>query len=426
MSTVEQHPSGPSLADPAWLDDPGVDFIDRVSYYSQEVLEAELDRLFARSWRFVCNVSELSKPGEYATTQVGRDRIVVLRDKSNQLVAFHNVCTHRSTELLGERHGSCGSAIKCPYHGWTFDLTGRLAAVPYPSGYSGELPTEKLGLVPAKVDVCGSLVFVATQPLVPSLAEFLGEARPWVEGLSSNLETIGRSAWIYEGNWKLWHDNFRDNYHPEFVHRLVHDLEAGYADTGANYWLEPGHSLLEWNMVPPNVERYEAALLRQSGISVNLAGNEEWQMGSGEVPEGEDPPPPPLNHVLALFPGFDLQSFGGGVTVQLLTPLTPGRTRIDISFMVPIGEPDEVRQFRLDHEATTQGSWGKVSADDLDVCVASQFGAEDSAIRYSVMSRGRAPGRTGETRDEYSLRSFYRQWRRYLYETPTNGNGSQP
>lgn len=411
-------------ADPAWIPNPDLDHIDRRVYTSPAIFEAERDRVFGRSWIMVGVLSDFEKTGDYVSTTIGLDPVVVVKDKEGDLNAFYNTCTHRGTAVAGEPRGNCGTHLQCPYHQWTFDLKGRLAAVPYPAAYGSDFPKDQLGLVPAKVEVCGSLVFAATNPVVPTLRGFLGEAWEWVEHFTAGKEVFGRGAWTYEGNWKLWHENFRDNYHPEFVHGLVHDLEAGFADQGRNVWLEPGHSLMEWPMVPPQFDRYAAGIRKRSGVVVDPTQNEEWQgprppEGTPEgdhADEGEHADLPPMS-VSAYFPNLDFQAFFTGLVVQRLTPLSPDATRVDITFLAPEGEPEWVRAFRLDHEAGMQGSWGKVSADDTEVCELTQVGLRGRGTQLSNMSRGRAPGRSGETRDEYSMRSFHAEWRKYMYGT---------
>jgi phenylpropionate dioxygenase-like ring-hydroxylating dioxygenase large terminal subunit len=410
------------ITDPVWTPDPGSDHIDRRIYTSRAIFEAEQERIFSRTWQFAGAASELRRPGDFLTVDVGQDPVIVVRDQAGELNAFYNACTHRGANLADEPRGNCGLSLTCPYHQWRFALDGSLKGVPYRAAYGKDFPADKLGLVPAHAEQCGGLVFVATRPNAPTLRDFLGEAWPWVEQLSADREVIGRAAWTYEGNWKLWHENFRDNYHPEFVHRLVRDLENGYADAGENRWLDPGHSMLEWRMVEPDFERYVREMKAVSGIDVDPSGNEEWRMGFGATKDGsKDAGAPdqvmelPQINIAAIFPNLDLQHAVGGLTVQVLTPLEVDLSRIDITFMAPVGEPPELRQFRLDHDATTQGSWGKVSADDTEVCERTQSGLRGRATAYSNMARGRRPGAVGETRDEYSMRSLYHTWRRYMY-----------
>jgi AcrR family transcriptional regulator/nitrite reductase/ring-hydroxylating ferredoxin subunit len=99
------------------------------TYTSDEMLDLEYERLILPSWQFACHVSQVKEPGAFATLDLMRDSIIVIRDREGELHAFKNVCRHRGTRLL-EGHGTCRSAIVCPYHGWTYGLDGSCAPSP--------------------------------------------------------------------------------------------------------------------------------------------------------------------------------------------------------------------------------------------------------------------------------------------------------
>ena len=91
-------------------------------YYEPEIFELEKDRIFHRTWQYVCHVSQLAQPGSYSVRDVGDQSVMVIRDRSGELRAFHNVCQHRAHRLL-EGSGQIASAIVCPYHNWTYELS---------------------------------------------------------------------------------------------------------------------------------------------------------------------------------------------------------------------------------------------------------------------------------------------------------------
>src|SRR5580704_5322170 len=122
------------------------------------------------------------------------------------------------------------------------------------------------------------------------MADHLG---PYVQG----IEPIGRNSWVYRGNWKLWHENFRDNYHPEFTHRSIHDLTPHYADRGGNWGVPGGHSVLQWISEPPNMENYARSMKRHSGVSFPEDALSAAPWDTRAIPQ----------EVLAVFPNFDIQ-----------------------------------------------------------------------------------------------------------------------
>ena len=102
--------------------------------------------------------------------------------------------------------------------------------------------------------------------------------------------------------------------------------------------------------------------------------------------------------------------------LQVVRPLGVDRTMVELLALGTEGESKEARQWRLERTLDSQASSGKVSGDDNEAMVRCQAGCMVDAVGWSNMSRGQAPGKIGEKRDEYSLRSFYHTWRRYMGE----------
>src|SRR5699024_7154729 len=94
------------------------------AYTDQKWHDLELKAVFGRTWQWVCHIEKLTQPGSYLATTVGQTPIVIVRDRSGELRAFYNVCKHRAHELMS---GSGKTrTIVCPYHAWTYDLSGTL------------------------------------------------------------------------------------------------------------------------------------------------------------------------------------------------------------------------------------------------------------------------------------------------------------
>src|SRR5262245_8958410 len=117
------------------------------TYNSAEFLALEKESIFMRTWQLVGHVSELECPGVFLRFDLLGESAIVLRDDNGGLRAFHNVCRHRAFRLLGKESGRCDRVIRCRYHGFTYDLTGRLVAVPGEQEFDGLDKTE-FGLVP--------------------------------------------------------------------------------------------------------------------------------------------------------------------------------------------------------------------------------------------------------------------------------------
>src|SRR5579862_2842076 len=121
------------------------------TYQNAEFLALEKEAIFMRSWQLVGHVSELRKPGDYLRFDVLGESAIVLRDQQGKLRAFHNVCRHRAFRLVEKPSGHCGSLITCRYHGFSYDLCGRLVAVAAGEDFEG-LDKSQYGLVPIELD----------------------------------------------------------------------------------------------------------------------------------------------------------------------------------------------------------------------------------------------------------------------------------
>jgi phenylpropionate dioxygenase-like ring-hydroxylating dioxygenase large terminal subunit len=202
------------------------------TYRNPELLELEYERAILPSWQFVCHENQLREPGDYATLELMRDPILVLRDEGGALRAFLNVCRHRGTRLL-DGSGSCRSRIACPYHGWTYGLDGRLLGVPAERTFPG-IDKSALSLKPVELEILEGLVFVRVVGGGPRLDESWGEyvelLRPYKVAEMVPAAPAARERW--GANWKVAVDNNLENYHVPIGHpgyyRLLENELRGF------------------------------------------------------------------------------------------------------------------------------------------------------------------------------------------------------
>ena len=184
-------------------------------YGDDEVVGLEIDRLFRPAWLLVTHESVLARPGAYATIEAMGERIAVVRGADGALRAFHNVCRHRAGRLLAGDAGCVpGKAIVCPYHGWTYRLDGRLAAVPDEAGFPG-LEKARLGLAEVAVAVWQGLVFVRLRGGGPALAEVMAPVDAEAAHYRIADMAVYEPPWqeVVEVNWKTLVDNDAEGYH---------------------------------------------------------------------------------------------------------------------------------------------------------------------------------------------------------------------
>ena len=195
------------------------------TYRNTELLDLEYERVILPSWQFVCHANQVKEPGDYATLDLMRDSIIVMRGKDGVLRAFSNVCRHRGSKLL-EGAGQCRARITCPYHGWSYKLDGSLAATPSEATFPG-LDKSQFGLKPVELEILMGLVFVRVVGGGPSLKEMWGE---YVDLLAPFRieEMVPRQAAptidTWNANWKVVTDNNLENYHVPVGHPGYHRM----------------------------------------------------------------------------------------------------------------------------------------------------------------------------------------------------------
>lgn len=187
-------------------------------YFDPEIYALESTKVFGNTWQYVARAELVEDPGSFMTVEVAGQPILVVRDEKGTLRAFHNACRHRAAQVINE---PCGHATKlrCRYHGWTYDLAGKLRGMPEFDGVE-EFKKEEQGLPRMRVETWGPFVFVHQGQPKQMLAEFLAPLPQMTEGLGiAELHFFDRREYVLECNWKVFVDNYQDGgYHVNTVH----------------------------------------------------------------------------------------------------------------------------------------------------------------------------------------------------------------
>src|SRR6516164_149866 len=99
-------------------------------YTSESVFIQETRNIFSRYWQYACRLDEVAHPGDYLACRAGSVPVVVVRNPSNEITAFVNVCRHRGAEVVLDGSRGNRNTLQCHYHAWTWGLDGRLRAAP--------------------------------------------------------------------------------------------------------------------------------------------------------------------------------------------------------------------------------------------------------------------------------------------------------
>lgn len=379
--------------------------IDRVVYVEPDIYQAEQERIFARTWQWVAHESELPEIGDYVTATIAGRPVIVARDVDGELKAFYNTCTHRGAVLAVKAKGNNGGSFTCLYHAWCFDNGGKLLSAPLDDAYGDGLKKACYDIPRVRLETFAGNIFVSLKDDIEPLADFLGESGPYLDYLTGKHEVLGRVRWMLDGNWKLWHENFRDNYHPMYAHMAIGANYQGVKIEGTNHDLGKGHSLLAFPL--------QGDPTRLAPIVRRLTGSppQAPAMPSRAPAEGK-------NMIMAIFPNLDFQHGPQGIKHYLLQTVRPISLEKAVVEIVVFGEKDdtpEVRQQRLETALDFQTAAGKISGDDTEAARRCAIGFNTlSSVRWSNMDRGQAPGVEGHKNDEYSLRAFYDAYKTYM------------
>jgi choline monooxygenase len=191
------------------------------AYTDPDVLAAERALLFANAWHYVGHTGLIAEPGSYFTARAGEVPVVVVRDRSEEVRAFVNVCRHRGAEVVSGA-GPC-TTLQCHYHAWTYGLDGSLRAAPRANG----LDRSDLGLRRASVDTWGPFVFVHASEEPPPLADTLGALPDLVARGGLEVEELvfhHRAEYALDANWKVCVENYLECYHCAVAHPGFSDV----------------------------------------------------------------------------------------------------------------------------------------------------------------------------------------------------------
>ena len=209
-------------------------------YTDPRFLTVEREAVFRRSWQFVGRADQVRRPGDYFCGDLLGLPFVVTRDEKGGLRAFYNVCSHHGSRLV-DGQGRCREMV-CPYHGWTYSLSGRLTKAPK-AGAIEALTGRGLDLKPLPVHEWGPFILVHFgEGALPFERDINGFDALFPDTLFNGLEFILQKRFEVDANWKVFIDNFLDGgYHVAHMHPTLAgglDLKTYRSELGARWSLQ--------------------------------------------------------------------------------------------------------------------------------------------------------------------------------------------
>src|SRR5712672_2940192 len=383
-------------------------------YTDPEQYRLEQERIFkGPTWNYLCLAAEIPAPGDWVATTLGEVAIVVVRGADGAVNAFVNRCAHRGNLLCLTQKGH-GKEITCIYHGWSYDLEGKLTGVAFERGVKrqGGMPPEfrkdDHHLQRLRVEELSGLVFGTFSEEVEDLETYLG---PLVVGgirrvLNRPATIIGRSTQILPNNWKLYAENVKDTYHASILHaflttfrinRLSQPGSINIDDSGGNHF-----SQAKMDYAAEDAE-YKAAQLR-SDTDLKLADNSIID----PIDEYGDQV---SVQILTVFPNMVLQQIRNTIAVRVLRPRGVDRSELEWVHLGFADDDEAMTERRLRH-GNLVGPAGYIALEDG--CVggfvqrALQYNDDDAGI---VMMGGHDAQSQTFRASEAAIRGFWKKYR---------------
>jgi len=402
---------------------------DRVhtSLYNDPALFAqEMDKIFNKTWVWVAHESDIKGPGDYISTYVGLQPVIVVRDRKKQVHVLLNRCRHRAATVCEKKKGRTNSFV-CPYHGWGYGLDGSLRGVPMNEGYAESFDKAEYGLVSLRVETYAGLIFATFNEDAPSLSDFLGDAKPWIDlfmkqGGGFPVKFGGEHKFKFPGNWKIQLENTTDAYHFPVVHKSflqslddqAEELFSFLDGDGYVQDLGNGHSVmvmipelvdLDENLDDPIPERFQdlAASLSKKHTEEEVRKIIRAVGGSG------------FN--VNLFPNLACSM----AFFRVLRPVSVTETEIRHVTLLMDGGPEEGNRARLRLHEHFQGPMGFGSPDDAEAWERVQRGSQAGPDMWIMLNRGlegdgAGPKGTnrGDVSAETGMRAAYQKWKEMM------------
>ena len=414
--------------------------VHRDLYVSEEVFRLEMEQLFANTWVYVGHESQVPEPGDYFSTEIGTQPVLMVRHTDRTIHVLHNRCPHKGVRITTETCGNTGRFFRCPYHAWSFKTDGALLAIPLKKGYENtglEQSTAARGLTPvgAMRDYRG-FVFARLNQQGVDFDSFFGESLSTIDNMvdrspEGRLQVAGGVLrYMHSCNWKMLVENQTDTCHP----MVAHESSAGVA---VDLWKKapPGTPKpMAVELFAPFMSPYE--FYEEMGIRV-------WRNGHGHTGVSNS-----IHADYSAIPGYfeqmvaaygearakailsevrhnttyfpNLMVKGPIQLLRLFKPISAGRTLVESWTFRLVGAPDRLLERTLMYNRLINAPTSVVGHDDLEVYERAQQGLVSNANPWVNLQRLYEEDESGDdTRvlngtTELQMRNQFRAWAKFM------------
>ncbi|MBC2770005.1 aromatic ring-hydroxylating dioxygenase subunit alpha [Pusillimonas minor] len=412
-------------------------------FIDEELFELEMEHLFANTWVYVGHASQVPNPGDYFTTTVGTDDVLMVRDADNSVKVLYNRCPHKGVMLVNDTCGNAGRFFRCPYHAWSFKLNGDLLALPLKRGYDPDTFKEcEAAQGMAKVENVKNyrdFIFCRLNPEGQSFEDFFGQSLSTLDNMidrspEGKLEVAGGVLrYMHNCNWKMLVDNQSDTCHP----MVAHESSAG---TAVKVWEQAP----EGTPKPMAVEQFAPFMSPYEffeGMGIRV-----WENGHGHtgvsnsihaaysaVPGyfeamtaayGEERAKAILDdvrHNTTFFPNIMVK--GPIQTLRIFKPIAANKTLVESWTFRLVGAPDKLLERTVMYNRLINAPTSVVGHDDLEMYERAQRGLVSRGRDWVNVARLYEPGEEDRKNEvtngtnEWQMRNQYRAWARYMTAT---------
>jgi len=325
-------------------------------YIDPRVFDLEKRTVFSRSWHMVGRAGQVRDSGQYITCEIAGEPVLVVRDNDGVLRGFFNVCRHHAAAVVTHSEGST-QTLRCPYHGWTYNLEGALVITPE-FGDVRKFDRSLNGLIPIETAVWKNWIFVKLDPGGPSLKDFLSkDLTEQMERLElDRLFWMERRSYTMACNWKVFIDNYLDGgYHVPHIHGGL-----GSVLDHTNYSIETGERFcLQSSPIRANKGEERTAAVRKGKRALYY-----W-----------------------IYPNFMINWYEGVMDTNLVQPLGVDQTEVTFDFY--FADPSATaRERNLVSIAVSE----RIQTEDKSICESVQRGLKSRAYTAGRLSVRREAG----------------------------------
>ena len=383
-------------------------------YTDQDTYDREQERLFqGPTWQYLCLEQELAEPGDFVSTTLGEVAVIAVRDAAGSINAFVNRCVHRGNLLCMERQGKT-KKFTCMYHGWTYDLEGRLTGVTFERGVQNrggmapEFRKDDHALRRLRVAALGGIVFGTFSDTVPDLETWLGPdvTRGLLRVMNRTPHILGRNTQVLPNNWKLYIENVKDTYHASILHLFLTTFKINKLTMPGGVYINPDggnhYSYVKLDYAA------ESAAYKDAG----LRSESEFRLQDSSVVDSVDEYGDGVSvQILTIFPGMVLQQVRNTIAVRVIRPRGVDRTELEWIHLGFDGDDEAMTERRL-RQGNLIGPAGFVAMEDGFiggfVQRALQYNDEGAGI---VMMGGHEADSQPFKASESAIRGFWKHYR---------------